>query len=374
MPRSREEPVHIGILTRPVDQGTSGSGSHLRQLVETLIDLNETFEITLIHHRERNDALYERANEFVVSRNPLTASIQLARQDFDLLHYAPLTILSPLWVPGVQRVATLHGAEPQQIPRHYDLPTRLHDRYAIPWLARRMDRIFTVSQTSKRFFVENYSLDPGDIILTPNAVSEIFSPYDEEKRESARKQVEETFGLQPPFLLHVSRFSERKNPWTMLKAFEQVASDREDLGFVFAGAGWDNPRIRGWADEHDLQGQLYLPGFVDRHSLPNLFNLAEAFVFPSLAEGFGMPNLEAMACGCPVVTSNRGAIPEIVDDAALILDDPQDAEELASLLRSVVCEGDLADELTQRGLKRAEEFSWNVSAKRVLSAYAKLVG
>ena len=116
------------------------------------------------------------------------------------------------------------------------------------------------------------------------------------------------------------------------------------------------------------------PGFVPDHDVAELMNAASAFFFPSLAEGFGMPNIEAMACGCPVVTTPGFAIREIVGDAALVVEDPYDAPALASALHDVISDHDLSAGLVRRGLARVPRFSWKKSAERLLSVYGQLVG
>ena len=359
----------VGIFTRPIDQGTSGSGSHLKQLVQQIIQQNTTFEIWLIHHKRKELEIYSKAREVIVSRNPLKASLQLRGFGFDLLHFSPLTLSSPLWGLDVKRVATIHGDAPHFLPELYRKWRVLHRRIVVPLYARKMDYIFTVSETSRRFIADEYGVDASRIKLTCNAVTDEFKVL---PREGIRHEVKVRYGIDKPFVLHISRFSERKNPWVILEGFRvalDMAGEGGNLRLVLCGSGWDNPIVRAFVGERGMSEKVIMAGFVEEKDLVKFLNLAEVFVFPSLYEGYGMPNLEAMACGCPVITSRVFAIPEVVGDAAVLLDDGSDPCELGCKIMNVIRDSDLRTSLISKGLKNVGRFSWEESAKTVLETY-----
>jgi glycosyltransferase involved in cell wall biosynthesis len=251
------------------------------------------------------------------------------------------------------------------------------------------------------------------------------------------------FGLSAgePFLFHLSRFSERKNPWTILEGFRRflhlpapsrfdstgitapaaalasapeaapdavaprtpvpyAASSGVDepvkasdslispslvsadfagvppsaFKLVIGGTRWDNPEVTRYLKRAGISNQVIRTGFLKEEEAVAFYNYAAAFLFPSLAEGFGMPNLEAMACGCPVITSNVFAIPEVVGDAAMVLKNPLDPDALALAIQRVVYEPPLRKRLIDRGLARVRQFDWDESARKVMEVYEGLAG
>jgi len=360
----------VGILTRPIDQGTSGSGSHLKQLLEKVIELNNNrnlFNISLIHYKKNDKDIYNNADEVIISRNPIKSSYELKKYDFDIIHYSPLTIFSPLFFHNSKKVATLHGSAPIFIPEQYSKIKVLHEKHFKPLYARKMDYIFTVSEKSKEFLIDYYKIDPKRIKITYNAVKSIF-----QKKNDISLDVLEKFKIKEPFIFHLSKFSQRKNPWTILESFKVLKKEKCEMKLVLAGKGWENSEVISFAKKNNIYDDIIFPGFIKREEIVDLLNLATVFVFPSFYEGCGMPNLEAMACGCPVITSNSFAIPEMVGDAALILDNKTDANELAIKIKEVNSNRDLRNKLIERGLKRADDFSWEKSAELVLETYIKL--
>lgn len=366
--RAKTKP-RIGIFTRPIDQGTSGSGHHLLEIVRHVLAANADFELFLIHYERNEKAIYREAPELIVPRNPLAAARVLAPYGFDVLHYSPLTVHSPIIGVKAKKAATIHGAEPNILPRYYSLPARIHAKYVKPVLARRMDRIFTVSETSKRYYAEHWGVDPERVSICYNAVDAQYRPGRDPE------PVKKKYGIRGRYLFHVSKYSRRKNPDCILKAFRVLArrEDTRDVGLVLAGSGWNNETVLGYLEREKLLERVVFTGFTPEDDLVALYCGAEAFLFPSRAEGFGMPNLEAMACACPVVTSRAFAIPEVVADGALLIDDPDNYEDLAAKALSLIQDRAARDDLIRKGLARAASFSWEESARTVLEGYRSLL-
>lgn len=352
----------IGIFTRPIDQGTSGSGSHLEQLVKHILELNKDFEIEFIHYTYKRDkSIYNGIKDIVIPRNPLKASKILKKENFDLLHYSPLTFFAPLWLKDVKKVATIHGAAPVFLPKQYSLIKKLHDKYLRKFLSKKMDHIFTVSKASKDYLMEDYKLNPEKISITYNAVDSDFKVIDNVEKDKNFKHI-----------FHLSKYSSRKNPEVILKGFKEICKETDDIKLILAGSGWNGKEVVKYFKDNGLEDRVIFPGFVSRERIVELFNIADLFLFPSHYEGFGMPNIEAMACGCPVITSNVFAIPEVVGDAALIMKDHTDPKELASKSLELLNNNELSAELISKGIKRAKRFSWKESAETVLNKYKEL--
>ncbi|KKK73890.1 hypothetical protein LCGC14_2889270, partial [marine sediment metagenome] len=251
-------------------------------------------------------------------------------------------------------------------PSQYGKIKRWHSKFIKPPYFRRMDFIFTGAKAGRFFLIHQYHVKKNKVYFTHSAVDEDFRVY-----ENKPVKIKEKYGLNSPFIFHLSKFSERKNPWTILKAFHILKKQDIDLKLVLGGKGWNNKKVFDFASEYKIINDIIFTGFIPLKTLIDLLNLAEVFVFPSFFEGFGMPNLEAMACGCPVITSNAFAIPEIVGDAALILENNLDPIELATKIIRIKENDILRNNLIEKGLERVKLFSWKESAQTVLDIYEK---
>ncbi|MGL1890179.1 MAG: glycosyltransferase family 4 protein [Spirochaetaceae bacterium] len=358
----------IGIFTRPIDQGTSGSGHYLKEIVKEIILENKDFDITFIHYQKNDKEIYKGQKELIIPRNPFKASKILKKHNFDLLHYSPLTIMAPRWGVKSKKVATIHGAEPDLIPQYYSKVKQLHSRLIMPIYARFMDHIFTVSETSKNYFVKQYKIDPLDISITYNAVNKAFKQLEGTSYPANKK-----FNTGDKFVFHISKCSHRKNPEGIIKAFKLFSNSYADYKLILAGSGWNSEYVTNLLKENSIEDKVIFPGFVAEQEVVELLNSATMFIFPSFAEGFGIPNVEAMSCGCPVITTGVFALPEVVQDAALIVEDPEDYKTIADKMKQIIEEPLVKEELIKKGLKRCQDFSWKDSSKHILNTYSELL-
>ncbi|MEM7452750.1 MAG: glycosyltransferase family 1 protein [Planctomycetota bacterium] len=373
MSRTNSDKPRLGIFTRPIDQGRSGSGKHADRLLTEFIRINDTFDLFFIHYEKSDHPIYEHGTEILIPRNPFKASRIIREYNLEIVHYHPLTVMSPVTGLQAKKAATIHGAAEDFIPDHYSLTKRLHSRLLKPIFSRKMDLIFTVSRTSQDYLSEQHRVDPAKFCVVYNAVDSRFSQLPAEDLAGVREKY--TGGRR--FVLHISNYSMRKNPYTVLKGFKKLRSEmpgNEQTALVIVGNGWDKDAgIAEFIEREGLKNDVVLPGYIPTDDIPRLLNLADVFVFPSLYEGFGMPNLEAMACGCPVITSGEFAIPEIVGDGALILETTTDADELAGLMQKVITDSQLRQSLIANGLEQVQKYSWNESAVATLEAYKRLL-
>lgn len=355
--------IRIAVLSKPLDNWTSGSGHHLDEMMRHILDLgDEGLDFTFVHYAQSKNPIYSRVRELIVPRNPLRSSRIVAKERFDIVHYAPLSAFAPIWGVRSKKTATVHGIEERLFPQGYSWVQRFHEYYIHPWYMRRMDGIATVSETSRRYFIDHYRAKPERVFITANGISPAYRVLPD-RQEPPR-----------PFILHISRYSERKNPKTIMRAFARFSREvggTHDL--VCAGKGWDGDEAKSLARAEGIADLYKAPGFISEDDAVRLLNEARAFVFPSFAEGFGMPNLEAMASGCPVITSSIFAIPEVVGDAAILLSRPDAVEELAEGLLRLERDDSLRATLIERGLARSKAFSWEESAKRLVAYWKSLV-
>jgi glycosyltransferase involved in cell wall biosynthesis len=340
-----------------------------------ILDLNEArspperYDFTFIHYRSSENTIYKRVRELVVPRNPFKAMLILRRERFDLVHYTPLTIYAPIWLVPNKKAATIHGVEQLLIPRFFSPLEMFHERRLVPVFARKMDGILTVSNATKQYMVKHFRVKPERITVAYNGISREYRLRDREDLGVLKK-----YGVPDKYVFHISRFSERKNPWVLLEAFAAfVKKTGAGHRLICAGRGWDGPEVADRAAVLGISGRLITPGFVSEDEAGELLAGADFFVFPSLAEGFGMPNVEAMAAGCPVITSAAFAIPEIVGDAAVMIEDPLDVEAFAGAMEKIARDRTLRENLVRKGLERVKLFSWDESAEKLMAMYDRIL-
>ncbi|HOG30434.1 MAG TPA: glycosyltransferase family 1 protein [Vicinamibacterales bacterium] len=351
-----------------------GIGTYVRNLLKYLALLDQDTEYFPLCRPQDAEALAALGPNFKpvpVASKPYSVSEQivlparLVPRRVDLLH-EPHYVLPPL-VP-CRAVVTVHDCIHLMFPQY--LPNRMAYAYARGslWAAtRRAERIFTVSETSKADILRYCDVPADRIVVVYNAIDDRFSvaPSDE-----AIRRARERYQLDGPFALYVGNIKPHKNIERLVDAFALVRRDGfERIELLIIGDRISKfPRLRRAVDRHKLHKHVRFLGFVPDDTLAALYRLATLFVFPSLYEGFGLPPLEAMASGTPVVTSNRSSLPEVVGDAAVLVD-PYSAPSIAEGIRRVLADASLRRALSERGLARARQFSWEASVRRVHDVY-----
>jgi len=267
-------------------------------------------------------------------------------------------------------VFTLHDTAYLHFPEYY-LPRNRHFlRIMVPRFLRGAERVIVVSEHTRSDAIRFYGLDPERIDVIPEGVDARFSRDMDEGTISA---VRRKYRAPERFILHVGTIQPRKNLTTLLDAFAIVRASHPDVGLVIAGAkGWLYEGFFDRLRRSGLEEHVTLTGQVPDEDLPGLYRSAEVFAYPSVYEGFGLPPLEAMACGVPVVCSNASSLPEVVGDAGTLLD-PLDVggwvRALDALLRDPVLRAGSA----ARGVARASQFSWDRAAERTLEVYRSVL-
>ena len=242
----------------------------------------------------------------------------------------------------------------------------------VPRCARKADLVFTLSQASKAEIVGQLGIPPEKIVVFHTGVSDHFRPLAGAAAE--REKTRQSLGLPQSYVLSVGAHDPRRNMKTLLAAYQKLKSGGPvEQKLVVVGpktAYYQEVRetTRSFGLEEDV---LYLD-YVPNEELPSYYGLADLYVYPSSEEGFGLTPLEAMACGCPVVTSRASSLPEVVGDAAVLVN-PTDADELAGAMGRVLSDLELRDSLIEKGAKRAGEFSWKAGVEDIVRACVRLV-
>ena len=288
----------------------------------------------------------------------------LRRDRPDLVH---VQYNAPLFCP-VPIVVTIHDISFIEHPEYFPGPRAWQLRFSTGITLRRAAKILTISEFSRQRIARRFHIDPDEIVVTPLAAQDHFRPLD---REEAACQVREKLGIEGPYVLTVGDIQPRKNQVGLIRAFRELMQAAPQLPHRLALAGketWFSPQVREEVRRTGLGNRVVFTGFVAEQDLAALYNAADLFVFPSFYEGFGLPVIEAMACGRPVICSQSGSLPEVVDRAAVLVD-PHSTAELARAMRDVLLDEELQARLGRQSLHRAGAFSWRETARKTLEVY-----
>ena len=292
------------------------------------------------------------------------------REDRPALLHVQYT--SPLRCP-VPTVVTVHDVSFLQHPEYFTWWRATQLRITVARSVRQAARVLTISEFARRTIVEAYGLAPNQITVIPAAANPFFRVAN---RARAIRRVEECYGIREPFILTVGDLQPRKNHIRLIGAFARFVSQnpgtRQHL--VIAGKDtWYSDRIKEAARRSGVADRIRLIGFVPDENLLELYNACDCFAFPSLYEGFGLPILEAMACGRAVVCSNRASIPEVAGEAGTAFD-PTDEQDMAHALAAILQDSDRRARAERLGLNRAAQFTWRKAAEQTLEVYSQVAG
>ena len=351
--------IGISLLTLvPGDLG--GSETYVRQLLRALSKVGTHEYAVLVPARSKDAAeglpAIEVRDARIGQRGPtrFVTTAWAARRTqgvgdrlavLDLVHY-PLTV--PLPRVEVPTVVTLHDIQHRDLPEFFGAAQRSFRRLAYDRAARAAAAVVVLSEFVRTRALDLLELDPARVHVVPHGVDhEVFRPGDEERE---------------PFILYPARPWPHKNHPRLLEAFASLQATRPRLRLVLTGGGLE--RLGPLPDGVEALGP------VSSEHLASLYRRAACLVFPSLYEGFGMPPLEAMACGCPVAASNAGALPEVCGDAAVLFD-PTDVDAIAAAILET---DERRDELREQGIARAAAYTWEETARRHEAVYAEALG
>ena len=308
-----------------------------------------------------------------ISANPfLRLGLQLAmrvRQDRpDLLHVqytAPVGCNVPV-------VVSVHDVSFLEHPEYFKRDRALQLQWTVRRTVQRAARVLTWSEFSRASILKVYGdLDEDKVVVVPNAAASQFRPI---SRETAAAAVRDRFSIGAPFLLCVGDLQPRKNQIGLIRAFAALVRAYPQFKHKLVLAGkdtWFSDRVHEAARESGVADRIQFIGFVSDPDLLHLYNACELFVFPSFYEGFGLPALEAMACGRAVVCSNTSALPEVVDGAAIVFD-PYSTEQIVRALADLLLDHEIRARMERLGLQRAAHFSWQKTAERTLQVFREV--
>jgi glycosyltransferase involved in cell wall biosynthesis len=372
--------MHIAIDAHSVGTGLAGNETYITNLVEALAEVDTANRYTLyVTKRAAVERFAGRWSNFDVRRTlphtplvriPLTLSMELRRRPVDLLH---VQYTAPPFAP-CPVVATIHDLSFEHLPETFKRRSRAQLRFTVRRTARAAAHIIAPSEFTRRDIVETYGVAPERVSVVPLAAASSFASFADAKE---LQRVHDVYGIAGDYILCVGSIQPRKNLARLIKAYSDLRrrrrQDKLPKLVVVGKRAWLFGETLRAVEECGVADAVIFTGYAPGDDLPALYSGALCFVYPSYFEGFGLPPLEAMRCGTPVVAGDRTSLPEVVGDAGLLVN-PFDTESIANALARLIDDETLRATLRERGLARAARFDWRETARLTLEVYTRATG
>lgn len=384
--QNERPPARIGIdVTSAIVQG-GGIGRYTRELIQTVVSKDTVNQYRLFAARPPDSTpvpdplptatnvafkpapLGERWLYRLWYRARLPLPVQWVTGSLDLFH-SPDFVLPPV-SGGIPTLLTVHDLSFVHYADTFDERLVAYLNRVVPWSIERATHVLADSQSTKDDLVSLWRVPEEKVTVLYGGVDRRFRPITDPR---ALRAMREHVGLDDtPYLLSVGTVQPRKNYQLLIRAFARIAPDWPHTLVIAGGKGWLFDDILAEVERHNLQGRVRFTGFVDDAHLPALYSDATLLLFPSLYEGFGLPLLEGMACGVPVVSSDASCLPEVVGDAGVLLS-PHDVAAWSAAMHRLLLDTPRRVSLIAAGAVQARRFSWHKAARHLLSLYDQLL-
>ena len=369
--------MRIAIDATVLPEKLGGAGIYVLNLINALSRIDRENEY-FIFVEKRNIKKFDLANNFhLLGVQDMPRSLRLLweqiafpfllkRYKIGVLHSPRYTI--PLLRFGWKSVVTFHDLLFLLFFKKHNILKRFFYGWMLPISAKKAQRIIAVSLSTKKDIIKLLNISSERIEVINLGIDFSYHLIEKEKLEDFRRK-EGIFGS---FILYVGTLKKRKNVLNIIKAYKKIREKgRKEKLIIVGNKSGEYQNIYKTVGELGLKKNIFFTGYVDEKFLPFYYNSASLFIYPSFYEGFGLPVLEAMAAGTPVITSNISSLPEVAGDAALLLN-PYDVEEMARMMEKVLNNKELQEEMREKGLKRAKLFSWERCARETLNLYEEI--
>ncbi|MFI5305677.1 MAG: glycosyltransferase family 4 protein [Nitrospiria bacterium] len=362
--------MKIGIDISPIFYQRGGVGNYTLYLVENLLKIDSNHRFFLFSNQSSKESfsfLGDSKVSFIQGIGPYLR-YKIWKEKIDVVH-GPNFKLPGKGTRG--NLITVHDLALERFPL-YGKKTfgSSYSSWKTKKRALTADHIITVSQNSLEDIVNLFGVSKDRVSAIYNGVDRSFFP---DRNGEAFLKIKEKYRIKKDqYILFTGTVEPRKNVNTLLKAFSRSKVLREGFSLVLAGGkGWKNENIQSLIQNEGIENELSITGYVAKEELRVLYSFSSCFVFPSVYEGFGMPLLEAMACGAPVVCSNTSSLPEVAGDAAIMVD-PFDYEGFSMAIEKIIKDKEFRMNLIRNGLKRVKSFTWEETARQTLQLYEKI--
>jgi alpha-1,3-rhamnosyl/mannosyltransferase len=362
--------MHLAINASEIGRQRGGNESYLAGLMSWLSELDQPPQVSLLtcdwgrpleipaSLREVKLGRYRRLPFF------------LWQQTLALRRLQPDWYLSTFFLPSVlscRGAVLVHDLSFRRYPEYFPRPVAWYMKWLTGRAMRQARLVLTISEFTRREILHFYPANEAKVIVIYAGVGPEFQAITRKVEINADRDILTHYGLKRPYIFALGNIHPRKNLGRLLEAYLQVKNSQKSMPEMVWGGleRWESGELLSEA----RAAGVILPGFIAQHHLPALYRQAEMLIYPSLYEGFGLPLVEAMACGTPVVTSNTASLPEVVGEAALTID-PTQVGEIAGAIARLLAEPALQAQLRQAGLERASQFTWKRTAQHLVEALA----
>jgi glycosyltransferase involved in cell wall biosynthesis len=374
--------MRIGIDARSVLKKRTGVGNYTYNIAKNLsrIDKENQYVLFYSHHKNVRSAIPRFDNPNFETRyfripnkllNLMWGTFRMPKIDWLVgrvdLYHSPNYNLNILG--HGKSVITIHDLNFLALREHSIYTAKWYYAYKIKDYAHQADAVIVVSESTKREVLKYLEVPGKKVHVIYNGYSPAFRPLVENENT---KKVLDKYRIKGDYILFVGTLEPRKNIEGVIRAYHQCKAKEDFLLVLAGGRGWKYKTVFGLLEELKLKNRVVFTWYVPESDLPALYNQASLFVYPSFYEGFGIPPLEAMACGLPVIVSNTTSMPEVVGDAGLYVD-PHDVKQISHSIDTVLSDDQLRNSMKEKGLERAEMFSWEKTAREILKLYQQLV-
>lgn len=372
--------MRIAIDAHSVGTGLGGNESYATNLVDALAEIDDVNRYTLyVTRREAVERFSNRWPNFSVRatlphtpliRIPLILSAELRRNPVDVLH---VQFTAPPFSP-CPVVVSIHDLSFEHLPKTFKWRSRKQLRITVRRSAREAAQVIALSEYARSDIIDTYRVSPEKVSVIPLAAPAHFGPVNDEQE---LQRVRQTYGIEGDYILSVGAIQPRKNLSRLVAAYSRLRGANPEgklPQLVLVGkCAWLYDETLRTIKELEVSNSVILTGYVPEADLPALYSGALCFVYPSYFEGFGLPPLEAMKCGAPVIVGNKTSLPEVVGDAGLLVD-PFEVDDIAAAIEKVISDSNLRAQLRVKGLERAKLFDWRETARQTLAVYEKAAG
>ncbi len=381
--------MNIFLAAGKISTKKAGIGNYVFHLVKGLADLDQSNHYYVFCGTHWRREKRENMSLFGTAPQNFTFSMpRIPSNYFKLLMNVAANTTGKILFRGIDLYHETDNV-PFPAPRRVKVVNTIHDlsRFLLPQIvefdAKKMvdywnrnkkamtevDRIITVSNHSKRDICEYLRVPEEKVTVVYNGISNLYRPL---KPEILIKELQR-LGLRDPYILYAGTITPKKNVGGLLRAYSLLSERRRDIPplFLVGSKGWGSGPILKLIEELKISKQVNYMGYVSDRDLAVIYNGASIFMYPSFYEGFGFPPLEAMACGCPTIVSNVSSLPEVVGDAAELVD-PKDHEEIACSIEKLLSDKAKQETMRQKGMARAQMFSWDDTVRKTLKLYEEL--
>ncbi|MDD3245400.1 MAG: glycosyltransferase family 1 protein [Methanosarcina sp.] len=374
--------MKLGVISATLNEDFTGVPNYTYNLISELDNLMGKDSLHMINYQD--DPFFKNIHKFII-KNPLGylsklfplssyfwytyLGMKLNAQNFDLdIVHNPYQVPTLFKFKKQKYVVTVHDLMQVMFPEMVKPSVYFIQKFFLPKTLKYADAIITDSYSTKNDLITLFKIPEHKINVIYLAANNEYKLLDSKEVGQVKKR----YGIDSPFILYVGSLKPLKNISTLIKSFYHLKKKNLPHKLVITGKRrLKYKEIFRLIDELNLQNDIIFTGYVDKTDLPALYNAAELFVSPSIYEGFGLPPLEAMACGCPVITSNTSSLPEVVGDAGIMVD-PYDVDGLADSMYEVLTNDRLKNDMSKKGLNRAKMFSWEKCARETLKVYEEV--